>query len=123
MPRIPQPAGGRRFPWQEHSCEKRAKIIYNKLRVKHGFGLKCIYPGWDYIIYSDREGWLVEWERAVLKGKSSALVLSKLNRRVGQLRRPCVPDGQAKGTCELETFNLLKGLVRRDQQLRELVDF
>jgi hypothetical protein len=123
MPRTRIPINGRRYSWQQYSCEARAKLIYNKLRERNGFGLRCILPGWEDIIYSDSEGWLVTWEKALLKGEPVSCVVSKLNRRKGQLRRATVSEGALKAACEQETFDWICLLIGGDNRLREILQW
>jgi hypothetical protein len=69
-------------------------------------------------VHSESEGWLVPWEKALLKGESAHSVVSKLNRRKGQLRRTTVPEGPLKAACEQQTFEWICLLIRGDTQLR-----
>jgi hypothetical protein len=123
MPRTRIPIHGVRYSWQQYSCEARAKLIYNKLRERNGFGFRCLLPGWEDIVYSDSEGWLVAWEKALLKGEPVSCVVSKLNRRKGQLRRATVAEGALKAACEQETFDWICLLIRGDNQLRETLQW
>jgi predicted Ser/Thr protein kinase len=99
----------------------RAKLIYNKLRDRHGFGLREILPGWQDIIYSESEGWLVPWEKALLKGEPVNSVVAKLNRRKGQLQRTTVLNGAEKVASEQETFDFICLLIRCDTQLKHIL--
>jgi hypothetical protein len=99
----------------------RAKLIYNKLRDRHGFGLREILPGWQDIIYCESEGWLVPWEKALLKGEPVNSVVAKLNRRKGQLRRTTVLNGVEKAASEQETFDFICLLIRCDSQLKQIL--
>jgi hypothetical protein len=101
----------------------RAKLIYNKLRDRHGFGLRKILPGGQDIIYSESEGWLVLWEKALLKGEPVNSVVAKLNRRKGQLRRTTVLNGVEKAASEQETFDFICLLVRCDSQLKQVLQW
>lgn len=58
----------------------------------------------------------------MLDGKTFAEVKSKLNRRIGQLRRASVVEGKLKAECELETFRHIAFLIGRDTRLTDLVD-
>lgn len=58
----------------------------------------------------------------MLNGKTFAEVKSKLNRRIGQLRRASVVEGKLKADCELETFRNIAFLIERDTRLADLVD-
>jgi hypothetical protein len=122
MPRTRIPINGIRYPWQLYSCETRAKLVYNKLRDRHGLCLREIIPvlsdSWERIIYSDSERWLVKWEKALLKGEPICSIVSKLNRRKGQLRRTTVVEGSLKAACEQQTFEWICLLIRGDTQLR-----
>jgi hypothetical protein len=123
MPRTRIPIHGVRYPWQQYSCEARAKLVYNKLRDRHGLGLREILPGWQDIIYSESEGWLVPWETALLKGEPVNSVVAKLNRRKGQLQRITVSEGSAKAASEQKTFDWICMLIRGDPQLREILQW
>jgi hypothetical protein len=123
MPRTRIPINGARYSWQQYSCEARAKLIYNKLRERNGFGFRCILSGWEDIIYSDSESWLVTWEKALLKGEPVHSIVSKLNRRKGQLRRATVAEGALKAACEQKTFDWICLLVRSDTKLREALQW
>jgi hypothetical protein len=50
-------------------------------------------------------------------------VVSKLNRRKGQLRRATVSEGALKAACEQETFDWICLLIRGDNQLRETLQW
>jgi hypothetical protein len=127
MPRTRISITGIRYPWQLYSCETRAKLIYNKLRDRHGLCLRGIIPvlshSWERIIYSDSERWLVKWEKALLKGEQLCSIVSKLNRRKGQLRRTTVVEGSLKAACEQQTFEWICLLIRGDPQLRNLLQW
>jgi hypothetical protein len=123
MPRTRISNNGLRYSWQKYSCLTRAKLIYNKLRDRHGFGLRKILPGWQDIIYSESEGWLVPWEKALLKGEPVNSVVAKLNRRKGQLRRTAVVNGVEKAASEQETFDFICLLVRCDSQLQQILQW
>jgi hypothetical protein len=112
-----------KYSWQRYSSEARAKLVYNKLRDRHGLGLRQILPGWQEIVYSESEGWLVPWERALLEGKPVSSVVTKLNRRKGQLQRVTVSDGLKKAESEQKTFDWIFLLIRSDPQLRNLLQW
>jgi hypothetical protein len=121
MPRTRIPINGVRYSWQKYSCETRGKLIYNKLRDRHGLGLREILPGLQDIIYSESEGWLVPWEKALLKGEPVNSVVAKLNRRKGQMRRTTVLNGDEKAASEQITFDCICLLVNCDSQLRQVL--
>jgi hypothetical protein len=123
MPRTRIPINGVRYSWQRYSCEAWAKLIYNKLRDRHGLGFRGILPGWESIIYSESEGWLVNWEKALLKGESAHSIVSKLNRRKGLLRRITVAEGSLKAACEQKTFEWICILIRSDTILKEAMQW
>jgi hypothetical protein len=123
MPRTRIPINGLRYSWQKYSCETRAKLIYNKLRDRHGLGLREILPGWQDIIYSESEGWLKPWEKALLKGEPVNSVVAKLNRRKGQLRKTTVLNGVEKAASEQKTFDCICLLVNCDSQLRQTLQW
>jgi hypothetical protein len=97
--------------------------VYHKLRDRHGLGLRKILPGWQEIVYSESEGWLVPWEKALLEGKPVSSVVAKLNRRKGQLQRVTVLDGLKKAESEQKTFDWISLLIRSDSQLRNLLQW
>jgi hypothetical protein len=127
MPRTRIPISGVRYSWQQYSCEARARLIYNKLRDRHGLGIRGIAPvllnSWEDIIHSRSVSWLVTWEKALLKGEPVHCIVSKLNRRKGQLRRATVAEGALKAACEQETFDWICILVRSDTKLREALQW
>jgi hypothetical protein len=123
MPRTRIPIHGVRYSWQRYSSEARAKLVYNKLRDRHGLGLREILPGWQEIVYSESEGWLVPWEKALLEGKPVSSVVAKLNRRKGQLQRVTVSEGLKKAASEQKTFDWISLLIRGDPQLRNLLQW
>jgi hypothetical protein len=65
----------------------------------------------------------VTWEKALLKGEPVSCVVSKLNRRKGQLRRATVSEGALKAACEQESFDWICLLIRGDNQLRETLQW
>jgi hypothetical protein len=123
MPRTRIPIHGVRYSWQRYSSEARAKLVYNKLRDRHGLGLREILPGWQEIVYSESEGWLVPWEKALLEGKPVSSVVAKLNRRKGQLQGVTVPEGLKKAESEQKTFDWISLLIRGDPQLKNLLQW
>jgi hypothetical protein len=123
MPRTRIPINGLRYAWLKYSCETRAKLIYNKLRDGNGLGLCEILPGWQDIIYSESEGWLVPWEKALLKGEPVNSAVAKLNRRKGQLRKTTVLNGVEKAASEQKTIDCICLLVNCDSQLRQILQW
>ena len=109
---------GTQFSWNLYSPTKRAIFLWNRLRYKHGLGLRDLYPGQPAYIESEDLSWSVGWEVSFVCERPIVTIIEELLTFSETFKQEGREDWRDRAQCELETFKFTLKRVFGDSALR-----